>query len=1195
MKRVAMARVVALAALSLVFASFVRPAVAAERQVLVLLSYDLRDRWSAAVLEGMEAAFATGHASLAEGMQLHVEYLDARRHPERGYLEAFEAFLARKYAGKALDVALAADNAAVDFLLRIRPLFRPGLPVVFCGVNNVNPEEFADQPEVTGINEALNIPGTVNLALRLFPETNRLVVVGGSRGVGRVNMEHFRESLPLLSHPVQIQELLDLPREGLAERLAALPEQAIVLRLDNLRESDGSSTSLQQSMELLAGASPRPVFSFWDFDMGRGALGGIVVNGFAQGNAAGELALQVLQGRPASSIPVVMESPNVPMFDHAQLQRFGLAKAALPSGAVVLNRPVSFYARHKQVIWISGGVLAIMGAGLAVLVCTLLARRKAERALRESEARTRTYVDNAPSGILIVDDQGCYLDVNPEACRISGYSRDELLAMNIQELLAPERKAEGMHHFEKLRVHGRVDGEVLCRRKDGEARWWAISAIRIAADRFLGFATDVTERRRQDESRSIFLELLDNAEHVVVFKDTQLRYVMVNPAYTALTGHTPEDVAGKTDREVFAGLSTPEQIEAYMENDRQALALPAGHGVTVEEGTLGPDGSVRTFLTKKFPVFSQQGVLQGAGVITWEITERKRAEEALRTQSQLQELLLNISSTYISLPLDQVDAAIERSLGEMGRCVEADRAYLFAYHFEEGICTNTHEWCAEGIEPQIQNLQAIPLDMMRMCVDAHLRGETLFIPDVLALDPADPDRQILGPQGIRSLVVVPMLEGERCLGFAGFDRVRSATPFGESERRLLTLFAQLLVSVRHRQELECILDDAKQKAEGANRAKSEFLTNMSHEIRTPLNGVMGMLQLLRGSDLDMEQREYVATALQACRRLVRLLSDILDLSRIEAGKLAIHQAPLDLGEVVRHVIDLFLPMARETGVALNHLLDPSIPRWVLGDAPRLQQLLTNIVGNALKFTPAGSVTLETFPLTPRQPDQVRVLFSVADTGIGIPDDKLDNLFKPFSQVSEGYTRTHQGAGLGLSICKRLVELMGGNIAVESEPGVGTTVYFCITFTRTLAGNQEIAVAGVHTPRSLGGLRILLAEDDHVSGLMADKLLSRLGARVVLARDGQQALELLRMGDFDIVLMDVQMPVMDGVEATRAIRRGEVGEAKARIPIVAMTAYAMTGDKEIFLATGMDGYVSKPVNLDELITAIGAATGREQAA
>lgn len=1193
--------------LLLVALPLARPAAAAERHVLVLMSYDLQDRWSADVLEGLRAVLpgvdvANGPGeSQALDVQLHVEYLDVRRHPEAEYLQAFEEFLLRKYAGRELALALASDDAAFGFLLRARHALQPGLPLVFCGVNNILPESLAGQAEVTGVNEALDIPGTVNLALRLFPKAEQFVVVAGTTGVGAANLAQFRRSISHFSRPIAIQELLDLPRQDLPRRLAGLPESAILLRLDNLREPDGSSSSLQQSMKLLGAAAPCPVFTCWDFDLGHGALGGVVVNGAAQGHAAGELALQVLRGRPASTIAVVMTSPNVPMFDHAQLLRFGISHGELPQDATVRNAPASFYVRHKGLIWIGGATVAAMGVGIVVLVLALLARRRAEAALRESEQRYRTYVDNAPSGIMIVDGQGRYLDVNPEACRISGYTREELLRQGVTELLAPERREEGLRHFQQLLETGRTDGEVLCRRKDGASRWWVVSAIRIAENRFLGFVYDVTDRRQQDESRSIFLELLDNAEHVVVFKDTSLRYVMVNPAYTALTGHTLADVVGKTDREVFAGLSTPEQIEAYIENDRQALALPPGKCITAEEGTLGPDGTVRTFLTKKFPVYAQDGVLLGAGVITWEITDRKRAEDEVRMQSRLQELLLNISSTYISLPLDKVDDAIKDSLGEMGRCVNADRAYVFAYHFDEGICTNTHEWCAEGIEPQIQNLQAIPLEMMRTCVNAHLRGETLFIPDVLALDAEDADRQVLEPQGIRSLVVVPMMEGEHCLGFAGFDRVRMAAPFGENERRLLTLFAQLLVNVRHRQELECILGEARQKAESASRAKSEFLTNMSHEIRTPLNGVMGMLQLLQTSDLDMEQREHVATALQACRRLVRLLSDILDLSRIEADKLVIHSAPLELAEVVRHVIDLFMPMARENGVALNFSLDPSIPKWLQGDAPRLQQLLTNIVGNALKFTPSGSVTVEAYPLTPRQPTQARVLFSVSDTGIGIPDDKLSCLFKPFSQVSQGYTRTHQGAGLGLSICKRLVGLMGGNIAVESEPGVGTTVYFCITFERVPA-DMPLPAPGAPSLRALrpvspsrkhlDGLRILLAEDDHVSGLMADKLLSRLGAHVVVARDGRLALEMLRVAAFDLVLMDVQMPIMDGLEATRAIRNGEAGAANAGIPIVAMTAYAMVGDRDALLAEGMDGYVAKPVGLDELTATIAAVLERK---
>ena len=402
---------------------------------------------------------------------------------------------------------------------------------------------------------------------------------------------------------------------------------------------------------------------------------------------------------------------------------------------------------------------------------------------------------------------------------------------------------------------------------------------------------------------------------------------------------------------------------------------------------------------------------------------------------------------------------------------------------------------------------------------------------------------------------------------------------------LVESFAGICRDVTERKEIEERLRRAKEEADAATRTKSEFLANMSHEVRTPLNGVMGMIQLMQLTGLDREQDEYAQTALESCRRLVRLLTDILDISRIEANMLSIRSAPMDMEEVLSQTRALFMSMARESGLELSVVLDPCVPGALVGDAARLQQILINLVGNALKFTPSGGVHLEVSRLPDLRPGRCRLLFSVRDTGIGIPDDKLDLLFRPFSQVSQGYTRSYQGAGLGLSICKRLVDLMDGSIAVVSEVGVGTEIAFSLEFEVTDDSGGSARARGWSGPESLHGTRVLVVEDDAFSMMLVEKLLLRHGAQVESATDGQQALEALRQSDFDLVLMDIQMPGMDGIETTRAIRRGQTGDRMKDVPIIAMTAYAMAADRDRFLAAGMDGYLTKPFEIVELLETI----------
>ncbi|MFZ5812066.1 MAG: hybrid sensor histidine kinase/response regulator [Thermodesulfobacteriota bacterium] len=279
--------------------------------------------------------------------------------------------------------------------------------------------------------------------------------------------------------------------------------------------------------------------------------------------------------------------------------------------------------------------------------------------------------------------------------------------------------------------------------------------------------------------------------------------------------------------------------------------------------------------------------------------------------------------------------------------------------------------------------------------------------------------------------------------------VRWVTAFGGPTRDRHGLIIGLhgtVQDITERKRAEIALLRAMEAAEAANQAKSEFLANMSHEIRTPLNGILGMLQLIQTGAADPEQARYADIAIRSSKRLTCLLSDILDFSSMEAGKMTLHAEPFDIRGVLRQVEDLLHPVHLQSGVPLRLYADPALPALVKGDATRVQQVLTNLVGNALKFTESGSVALEAYPLPPRRAAESRALFVVADTGCGIPDEKLETLFKPFVQASTGYSRSHQGAGLGLSIVKRLVELMGGSIAVESEVGVGTTFYVALPFT-----------------------------------------------------------------------------------------------------------------------------------------------------
>ncbi|MFA5937884.1 MAG: ATP-binding protein [Sinimarinibacterium sp.] len=818
-------------------------------------------------------------------------------------------------------------------------------------------------------------------------------------------------------------------------------------------------------------------------------------------------------------------------------------------------------------VWIGGvAIAALMLFWVFVLRREVRRRRASEAQIVAAERLLREVTDGIPGSVVFQFERSAdgvlrtnFVSSGVEA--LTGVRREDALRDYGQVLTSVVEEDRGLvltaieksaHSMQPYVVEYRV------RDRSGEIEWIRGSAEPSARPDgrivWNGFSTRISQLKHvQDEIRAAkrLLQQVTDGIPGGVFQlrrgaDGQIELLFVNSGMRRLTGDVPSE--GPPSIANGLGRLQPEDralVVADIEASARSLQ-PAARDIHLT----WPDGSVHWIHLAAVPRAGDDGDIIWNGYAI-DVSERKLLENDLqRTRAHIVELAQNLPGVVYQSCL-YADGTVDLRFNHQG------------YYRLLGI---DHD---QPRIPYVKILEAVCEEDREAALEELTRSAAELTPAVLEF-------RVLGPSGPRWIHI-------------------EAIPKSGADREVLAVWNAYGVDVTERKRLEAELAAAKELAETANRAKSEFLANMSHEIRTPMNAIIGLTHLALRRERDVRQIDYLHKIDTSARSLLRIINDILDFSKIEAGKLVLERARFEPESVLAQLRTILAVRATEKGLDFECRLSPTAPACVVGDSLRLGQILLNLAGNAIKFTERGRVLVSLREWASADADDAHCWLEcmVADTGVGMTQAEQAHLFHSFSQADASTTRRFGGTGLGLAITRQLVEAMHGDIACESSPGHGTTFRVRVRLERApdgaVVGDEPLGQSAALGLRegTLAGIRVLIVEDNVLNEQLARELLEEAGAEVSVARDGLQALALAETARFDVVFMDLQMPLLDGISAAQEMRvRGHA------MPIIAMTASAMPGDRERCMRSGMNDYLAKPVNIVEFARSLGAALGRD---